>query len=169
MAVPIYIRSLVFTIVVPGTVIGLVPYWLANSKLDAQLFGKAPETLMADIVGYFLLVIGSLIYLWCVYDFTFIGRGTPAIFDPPRELVIRGLYKYVRNPMYIGVVTALLGQVFIYGSPLILIFAIGFGSVFYVFVIVYEEPVLRKQFGDDYTRYVKLVNRWVPSLTKTSD
>ena len=164
MAVPVYIRSLIFTLIAPATVGGWLPYWLAKSTIDGQMFGKAPGLPITDIVGYTLLVIGAMIYFWCVYDFTFIGRGTPAIFDPPKNLVIRGLYKYVRNPMYVGVLTAILGQVLIYGSPAILIYALCWFFVFYLFVRWYEEPALCKQFGDDYFRYAQHVNRWIPSF-----
>jgi len=164
MAVPVFVRSLIFTIVVPCTVAGWVPYWLANSGLDRLMFGKAPSSLVTDILGYILLVLGASIYLWCVYDFTFIGRGTPAIFDPPKHLVIRGLYNYVRNPMYVGIITIVIGQMFIHGSPAVLFFAIALAILFSSFVVLYEEPHLRKKFGNDYIEYSERVNRWLPKV-----
>jgi len=166
MSVPVYFRSLIFTIFVPGTVAGLVPFWLAKSKIDAAMWGKSPVSQLSDILGYALVAIGGLIYLWCVYDFTFAGRGTPAIFDPPKKLVVRGLYKYVRNPMYVGVIALILGQVFLYGSPFVLLYAIGFAIVFMLFVKFYEEPHLSKKFGQNYLNYKARVNRWIPSLVK---
>jgi len=164
MAVPVFVRSIIFTIVVPCTVAGWVPHWLSNSTLDGLMFGKAPSSLITDILGYILLVLGAAIYLWCVYDFTFIGRGTPAVFDPPKELVIRGLYEYVRNPMYIGVIFALAGQVFLYGSPIVLFYTVAIGVFFIAFVLVEEEPALHKKFGNDYDEYSRRVNRWLPKL-----
>lgn len=84
MVVPVFVRSLIFTIIVPGTVGGWVPYWLAHSTLDGKMFGKVPEVLLTNVIGWILLFMGAAIYVWCAYDFTFIGRGTPAIFDPPK-------------------------------------------------------------------------------------
>ncbi|MGH8016128.1 MAG: methyltransferase family protein, partial [Candidatus Zixiibacteriota bacterium] len=95
---------------------------------------------------------------------TFSGRGTPAVFDPPRKLVVRGLYKYVRNPMYIGIITAVLGQVFVYGSPLVLFFLFFLVILFTAFVWHEEEPTLRKKFGEEYDRYCLEVNRWLPKF-----
>ncbi len=161
---PVFVRSLIFTIVVPCTVAGWVPYLLANSAIDRSMFGKAPSFLVTDILGYILLVLGAVIYLWCVYDFTFIGRGTPAVFDPPKDLVIRGLYNYVRNPMYVGIIMSLAGQVFLYGSPLVLFYTVAVGVLFTAFVLHYEEPNLRQKFGNDYVEYSKRVNRWFPKL-----
>jgi len=164
MDIPVYFRSLIFTIVVPGTVSGWVPYWLAHSMLDGKIFGKAPDFFITNVIGWILLAIGAAIYLWCAYDFTFIGRGTPAIFDPPKHLVIRGLYNYVRNPMYIGIVTAIIGQTFLFGSPAVLFYAAVIGTAFSLFVNFYEEPTLRKKFGEDYNRYTQKVNRWLPKI-----
>lgn len=164
MTVPVYIRSLIFTLIAPTTVVGWLPYWIANSKLDSHLIGKAPDIFLTDLIGYLLIAVGAAIYLWCVYDFTFIGRGTPAIFDPPKKLVIRGLYKYMRNPMYIGVLTAILGQVFVYGSLAVFLYGICWWIVFSLFVHFYEERALCKQFGEDYLHYLQKVNRWFPSF-----
>ncbi|HKO59995.1 MAG TPA: methyltransferase, partial [Pyrinomonadaceae bacterium] len=95
----VFIKTLIFTFVVPGTATILVPYWLLSS-------GSVPTPSQAGISRYFGLLpmfIGALIYFWCAWDFTFAGKGTPAPIDPPKELVVRGLYRYVRNPMYVGV------------------------------------------------------------------
>lgn len=164
MAVPVFVRSLIFTIVAPCTVAGWVPYWLARSGLDRLMFGKAPSATLTDILGFVLIVIGASIYLWCTYDFTFIGRGTPAIFDPPKRLVIRGLYNYMRNPMYVGIISVVLGQVFIFGSPTVTVYAIVLAILFSSLVIAYEEPTLRRKFGIDYIDYCQRVNRWLPKV-----
>lgn len=162
MTLPVVVRSLIFTIIAPGTVGGWLPYWLAHTTLDSKMIGKVPDSLISNVIGWILLILGASIYLWCAYDFTFIGRGTPAIFDPPKYLVIRGLYNYVRNPMYIGIVSAIIGQTFLFGSPSLLFYAVLIGTVFSLFVKFYEEPHLRKKFGEDYVRYTQRANRWRP-------
>ena len=160
----ILFRTLIFSILVPGTVGGWAPYWIATSGIDGQMFGKAMGSLVTDSVGILLTLVGALIYLWCAYDFTFIGRGTPAIFDPPKTLVVRGLYHYFRNPMYVGVLFAIIGQAFIHGSPALLLYALLTFVMLHTFVLLYEEPVLRKMFGDDYLAYGNRVNRWLPTF-----
>ena len=166
MPVKILIRTLIFSILVPGTVGGWAPYWIAHSGLDGLMLGKAMGSLVTDLVGIFFTVIGALIYLWCAYDFVFIGRGTPAVFDPPKTLVVRGLYHYVRNPMYVGVLSAIIGQAFIYGSPALLLYSLLTFVMLHAFVVLYEEPVLRKMFGHDYLAYGKQANRWLPTYCK---
>src|SRR5882672_5387272 len=102
----ILIKTVIFTFVVPGTVTILIPFWLLSQR-------PAPMRLQIGVFRYFGVVpilLGTSIYLWCAWDFTFAGRGTPAPIDPPKELVVRGLYKYVRNPMYLGVLSLVLGQ-----------------------------------------------------------
>ena len=160
----VLIRTIIFSVLVPGTVGGWAPYWLAHSGLDGMMLGKAMGSIVTDIIGILFTVIGALIYLWCAYDFVFIGRGTPAPFAPPKTLVIRGLYKLVRNPMYIGLLLAIIGQGFIYGSPLLFLYALLVFIMFHSFVVLYEEPVLRKMFGYDYMAYGKQVNRWLPTF-----
>ena len=162
MSVKLFFRTLIFSILVPGTVGGWAPYWIAHSGVDGQMLGKAGSMILTDSIGFALTAIGALIYLWCAYDFVFIGRGTPAPFAPPKTLVIRGLYKYVRNPMYVGLLLAIIGQGFIYGSPAIMIYSVLIFIMFHSFVVLYEEPVLRKMFGDDYLAYGKCVSRWLP-------
>ncbi len=130
------------------------------------MFGKAASMVITDSIGITFTVIGASFYLWCAYDFVFIGRGTPAQFEPPKTLVIRGLYRFVRNPMYVGILLATIGQGFIFGSPAVFIYALLIFIMFHSFVVVYEEPVLRKMFGYDYTAYGKEVNRWLPTCCK---
>lgn len=162
----ILFRTIIFSILVPGTVGGWAPYWIAHSCLDGLMLGKAMGSMVTDVVGIFFTAIGALIYLWCAYDFVFIGRGTPAPFEPPKTLVIRGLYRFVRNPMYVGILLATIGQGFIFGSPAVFIYAFLIFIMFHSFVVLYEEPVLNKMFGYDYTAYGKEVNRWLPICCK---
>jgi protein-S-isoprenylcysteine O-methyltransferase Ste14 len=122
-----------------------------------------PEIIGApQIAGMIITVIGAAIALWCVFTFAFIGKGTPAPFDPPRRLVIRGPYRFVRNPMYIGAGIALAGAALFYGSLPILIYAGLFLLATHLFVVLYEEPTLRRTFGSDYERYCRQVRRWWP-------
>ena len=150
----------VFTILVPGTVTVYIPYLLLSSA-------DATQRLPLGVFRYFgviLILIGAAIYFWCAWDFTFTGRGTPAPIDPPKELVAKGLYRYVRNPMYVGVVTLLLGEAILFGSRALFIYAAVAFVIYYLFVVLYEEPVLRRKFGDAYQRYCDQTPRWLPRL-----
>src|SRR5438045_2030067 len=102
----IALKTLIFTVLVPGTVAGLIPYRILSSAAENGTIAIGG----VRYLGMVLIAIGAAIYFWCAWDFTFAGRGTPAPIDPPKHLVSRGLYKYVRNPMYVGVLTLILGQ-----------------------------------------------------------
>jgi len=115
-----------------------------------------------QIAGMILVTVGTMIALWCVLTFVFIGKGTPAPFDPPRKLVIRGPYRFVRNPMYIGAGMTLSGAALFYESLSILFYAGLFFLITHLFVVFYEEPTLRRTFGVDYEAYRRRVGRWVP-------
>ena len=154
----ILIKTVMFTFVVPGTVTILIPFWLLSQ-------GPAPMPLRFGVFRYLAVVpilLGASIYLWCAWDFTFAGRGTPAPIDPPKELVVRGLYRYVRNPMYVGVVSILFGEALFFDSVRLFEYAAIAFSFFYLFVILYEEPVLKQKFGESYERYLQTVPRWLP-------
>ncbi|HKR63769.1 MAG TPA: isoprenylcysteine carboxylmethyltransferase family protein [Thermoanaerobaculia bacterium] len=137
-----------------------VPRWIAMSKrvaLEPQL----------AVVSMILMILGGAIMLRCVFDFAWTGRGTPAPWDPPRRLVIRGLYRWVRNPMYVGMGLFLIGEALmltgIQREMFILIASLF--AVVTAFVMLYEEPTLRATFGDDYEEYCREVRRWIPRLT----
>jgi protein-S-isoprenylcysteine O-methyltransferase Ste14 len=153
----IALRSLLFTIVMPGTVAGYLPWAILRS-------GGA--TLAADplrrALGAAILAIGLAIYVWCVADFALAGRGTPAPIDPPRELVVRGLYRFARNPMYVGVLAVIAGQAALFASLPLALYAIVVLACFHLFVIGYEEPTLRRSFDGAYERYCAAVPRWLP-------
>jgi protein-S-isoprenylcysteine O-methyltransferase Ste14 len=100
----------------------------------------------------------------CIWEFARSGRGTLAPLDPPRELVVRGLYRYVRNPMYLGVSLIVLGEALLTGSRGLMVYWIIWFLVVNLFVRFYEEPTLRRQFGQSYERYAHAVGRWVPRL-----
>ena len=107
---------------------------------------------------------GTAIYLRCAWDFAYHGRGTPAPIDPPKILIFRGLHRFVRNPMYLGVLCVIFGQAELFRSVRILIYGVCLWLVFHLFVIVYEEPTLRKQFGASYEEYRRMVPRWIPKF-----
>ncbi len=158
-------KTLIFTILVPGTVTIYIPYLLLSSA-------DATQRLPLGAFRYFGVIpilIGAAIYFWCAWDFTFTGRGTPAPIDPPKELVAKGLYRYVRNPMYVGVLTLLLGEAILFGSRALFIYAAVAFVVYYLFVILYEEPVLRRKFGAAYQRYCAETPRWLPRWKQPGD
>jgi protein-S-isoprenylcysteine O-methyltransferase Ste14 len=151
------LKTLLFTLVVPGTVTIYIPYLLLTSP-------SAPSPLPIGIfryLGVLPILLGAAIYFLCAWDFAFAGRGTPAPIDPPKELVVKGLYRYVRNPMYVGVVTLLLGEALFFASRQLLFYAGAVFLFFHLFVLFYEEPALRRGFGESYERYCKAVPRWI--------
>ncbi|HTL04900.1 MAG TPA: methyltransferase [Gemmatimonadales bacterium] len=115
-----------------------------------------------ELAGLALAALGGGLALWCIAAFALIGKGTPAPFDPPRTLVIRGPYRYVRNPMYLGAALALGGAALFYRSLPLLGYTALFLLITHLFVLVYEEPALRRLFGDDYAAYSTRVSRWLP-------
>ena len=117
-----------------------------------------------QITGIVIGTTGAVVALWCVFTFAWIGRGTPAPFDPPRRLVIRGPYRFVRNPMYIGAGLALAGAALFYESLSLLAYGGMFLFASHVFVVWYEEPTLRQTFGPEYEEYYRRVRRWWPGV-----
>ena len=117
-----------------------------------------------QITGMIIGSSGAVVALWCVFTFAWIGRGTPAPFDPPRRLVVRGPYRFVRNPMYIGAGLALAGAALFYESASLLAYGGIFLLAAHVFVVWYEEPTLRRIFGPEYEAYCRRVRRWWPGV-----
>jgi protein-S-isoprenylcysteine O-methyltransferase Ste14 len=155
------LKTLLFTVIMPGTVTLYIPYWLLTSP-------SAPAPLgLWRYWGLVPMLLGAAIYFWCAWDFTFAGKGTPAPIDPPKELVVRGLYRYVRNPMYVGILTLLIGEAWFFASRQLFIYAGVIFLLFNLFVIFYEEPALRQKFGESYRRYCEAVPRWIPRWKKT--
>jgi protein-S-isoprenylcysteine O-methyltransferase Ste14 len=159
------LRSLFFTIVVPGTVAVLIPY-LIVSRGGARLGG--PWT-TAQLLSLAPLAMGATILLWCIWDFAAKGRGTLAPIDPPKQLVVQGLYRYVRNPMYLGVLLLLLGEAAFFRSTALLQYSLAWFVVVNLVVVLYEEPSLRSRFGDSYDRYRHSVHRWLPTRPAPRD
>lgn len=136
--------------------------WLAVSvrPLDERIPFAVP--LLLRPAGAALAFLGGLLAAWCIATFIAKGRGTPAPFDPPRQFVATGPYRYVRNPMYIGGLGVLLGVGLFLGSPSIILLAGVFLVLAHLFVILYEEPTLNRRFGESCRQYKATVNRWLP-------
>lgn len=159
-------KTAIFSALVPYT----VGFWLPShihrayattEPLHPQHCHGYWETVLAE----FLLVIGALIYLWCAWDFSVKGMGTPAPIDAPKKLVISGLYRYVRNPMYLGVACIVVSRAISYRSLLILFYLAFILLCASLFVRFYEEPHLRAAFGEQYRDYCRRVPRWFPRFT----
>jgi protein-S-isoprenylcysteine O-methyltransferase Ste14 len=150
------LKNLLFTLVMPGTAAVYIPLLIARDR--------AASTGMPAILGVSVLVVGAAIYAWCVWDFATFGRGTPAPIDAPKRLVVRGLYRHARNPMYVGVLSVTLGWAILFRSSAILLYAAALWTGFHTFVVSYEEPHLRSIFGNEYERYCASVGRWLPRL-----
>lgn len=114
------------------------------------------------LIGLFPLLIGIALYFWCAGAFTFIGKGTPAPIDAPIFLVREGPYRWVRNPMYIGVFSVLIGEAILFHSLSLVGYILLAGIVVHLFVVFYEEPQLARRFGESYERYLRTVPRWLP-------
>jgi len=153
----LWLRTLVFTLIVPGTVLVLVPVALLASGV-----GPVLQLGPARWVGLLPLGTGLVVILWCFGDFVRRGRGTPAPYDPPRRLVVTGLYRSVRNPQYVGVVLVAAGEALLAEAAVLLGYAGLLAVVYHLFVRYYEEPTLTRLFGEAYTRYRADVPRWLP-------
>ena len=158
------LKLALFTMLVPCTVTLWLPYSLYSSSINFRSF----ESSGWSLAGILLLVLGTMGYLWCALDFAVAGRGTPAPIDPPKALVARGLYRFVRNPMYLSVLLVLLGESLLYGSWLLLRYAVVVAVIFHLVVVLYEEPALRRKFGESYEEYRRAVPRWAPRIPRTS-
>ena len=138
---------------------------LGSGQLLAGLGVSRPSSIgMVQMAGVIVTVSGSIIALWCVLVFAQSGRGTPIPLDPPRRLVVSGPYRFVRNPMALGVGVALAGVALFYESAQFLLAVVVFMLAIHAMVRFYEEPTLHRAFGSDYAAYRKRVNRWVPRL-----
>ncbi len=147
----------IFSFILPITVLVIVPVWIEkNWMININFFLFA---------GSMLVLIGLMIMAVCISSFIRIGRGTLAPWSPTKKLVVRGLYRYVRNPMILGVLIVLLGEALALKSQNILIWAASFFVINTIYFIVYEEPDLEDRFGDEYREYKKHVSRWLPRRT----
>ncbi len=156
------LKLLVFTLAVPCSVTVWVPFFLLSNRME-----RTPGPFGARVeAGIALILAGALGYLWCALDFAFRGRGTPAPVDPPKILVRQGLYRFVRNPMYLSVLLVLTGESVVYRSRFLLRYSLVVWVLFFLIVLLYEEPMLRGKFGDSYREYSKEVPRWIPRIPR---
>ena len=142
--------------------IGLVLVFLPAQVLSRAGVARPPGWGAPQVAGTIMGAAGAAVAVWCILTFALVGRGTPAPFDPPRRLVVRGPYTHVRNPMYLGAGLALAGAALFYESAALWAYAAGFLLLMHAFVTVYEEPTLRRTFGEDYAAYCRQVRRWWP-------
>ena len=153
------LRSLLWTILLPGAIAGYVPWrFFGLGRIEVNLSSPA------HLAGIVCISVGVVLLAACILEFARSGRGTLSPVDPPRRLVVRGLYRYVRNPMYLSVTTIILGEsVLAWSRALGVYWAIWFLAV-NLFVIGFEEPTLRRRFSSDYDAYTRQVRRWIPTL-----
>ncbi len=150
------LRSVLFVILFPGTVVGYIPLQIIRNGKTAI----APPLSLTSLLAAAVFMAGVSVLLRCVWDFFAAGRGTLAPFDPPTRLVARGLYRFTRNPMYNGVLAALAGEAWLFRSIPLLQYALLMFLIFHLFVVTYEEPALESQFGESYRAYRRSVPRW---------
>jgi protein-S-isoprenylcysteine O-methyltransferase Ste14 len=148
----------VFLVLAPGVVAGLIPWWLTGWRVRQPL----PYWMPLRVGGLILLAAGVVVLLQAFVRFVVEGLGTPAPVAPTERLVVGGLYRYVRNPMYLAVAAIIVGQALALGQPILLLYAGAFAVVVAAFVHLYEEPTLRRQFGEQYEAYRRAVPAWWP-------
>lgn len=136
----------------------VIPYLLMSSGYELYTW----EIGSFRVLGLPPILVGAAFYLKCAWDFTFTGLGTPAPIDPPKRFVAKGLYRIVRNPMYVGITLILTGESIAFESAMLLAYAFFLWLGFHLFVIYYEEPTLKKKFGKTYDDYFQAVPRWIP-------
>jgi protein-S-isoprenylcysteine O-methyltransferase Ste14 len=148
--------------------VALILVYLPARVLAWTGISRPPALGMLQVAGLVVGAVGAAIALWCVLAFALVGGGTPAPFDAPRRLVVRGPYRVVRNPMYIGAGLALIGAALFYQSISLFVFTGLFLLATHLFVVWYEEPTLRRKFGEEYEAYSRRVGRWRPTRPWTA-
>lgn len=151
-------RAVLYVVLFVAVVLVLLPGWVLR-QTGGQL---AAPTALSWTLGLPVFLLGVAIALWAAVSDVILGRGTPAVYDPPRRLMSSGPYAWVRNPMYIGAATALLGAAIVYRSRALFLIMVAYATIAHLFVVAYEEPQLERRFGDDYARYRARVRRWLP-------
>jgi protein-S-isoprenylcysteine O-methyltransferase Ste14 len=160
-----WLGTLLFVVILPGTVMIYLPWALTGFQLQEPLLG----TSLTRVAGVVLLIAAIPLFLEFLWRFVEEGHGTPAPVAPTEKLVVGGTFRRVRNPGYVAVVGILLGEALLMGSLVLLAYAAGIWLIFHLFVLLYEEPTLRRQFGEEYEAYCGRVPRWLPHLKTTGD
>lgn len=153
-AASLLIRNVLFTLVVPGSGAVWIPLWILMRG------GATPTPAVWYAAGVILL--GAALYVWCIWNFATVGRGTPGPWDAPRRFVAAGPYRWVRNPMYISALLVVGGEAWLFLSAALVVYLIAMAIVVHLFVIGYEEPTLSRTFGETYAQYRRSVHRWIP-------
>jgi protein-S-isoprenylcysteine O-methyltransferase Ste14 len=156
----VFLRNLLFTIVVPGAGAVLMPWWILR-RFDATAAVAAWPALA-------VVAAGAALYLWCIWMFAVVGRGTPGPWDAPQHVVATGPYRWVRNPIYLAALLVVLGEAWLFLSLPLLVYAGAMAVLFHLFVIGYEEPTLARRFGETYLEYRRSVPRWRPRIERHS-
>jgi len=154
------IGSTIFFVLAPGMVAGLVPWLLCGWRVAARAWNPWP----VRGVGVLLILSGLAALVACFARFAVEGRGTPAPAMPTETLVVSGLYRYVRNPMYVAVFAMVAGEGLLFGSRVVLVYAACVWVGFTLFVLLYEEPTLRRRYGSSFDAYCAQVRRWTPRM-----
>jgi protein-S-isoprenylcysteine O-methyltransferase Ste14 len=158
-----FFRTLIFTIIVPGFWTVAMPYWMLPRGVRLELRG-------ASLLGLPLIAAGAALYVATAFwGFALRGKGTPAPIDPPKKLVAEGPYRVVRNPMYWAVACVMMGEALAFRSVALAELAIAFFAGTILFVLLYEEPTLRRKFGAEYEAYCRQVPRWLPRFRNKLD
>ena len=155
------VGSIVFLFVAPGIVAGVLPWWISGYRMEPALLGFEPFRWL----GVLLLALGGVLLIETFARFALQGLGTPAPIAPTKTLVVTGSYRFVRNPMYVAVISLILGQALLFGSVWTLIYGLFGWLIVHLFVLGYEEPTLSHSYGEQYDRYRANVRRWIPRLT----
>lgn len=154
----LFFRSVFWTVLIPG----MVTIYFPRLILEQRLSALAQKWSTAQYLSFLVIAAGTAVLLRCIWDFAVVGRGTLSFVDAPKKLVIVGLYRYVRNPMYIGVLLVLLGETVWFKSVPLLEYTAGWFVLVNLAVLLYEEPTLRHRFGQSYDHYCRSVHRWWP-------
>jgi protein-S-isoprenylcysteine O-methyltransferase Ste14 len=154
------LATAVFLCLGPGTVAGLIPFWISHWQFEPAFFSLEPVRWF----GVLLIALAAPVLLESFARFALEGLGTPAPILPTKHLVVRGFYRYVRNPMYVAVVSIIVGQALLLGNGSLLVYAAVVLAGFLGFVLSYEEPKLRKTYGPEYEAYCARVPRWIPRI-----
>jgi protein-S-isoprenylcysteine O-methyltransferase Ste14 len=158
--IPAVIGAAAWFVLAPGVIAGFVPWLITGWTPEGPGYWWVP----AQILGGALAAAGVLVLVHAFVRFLTEGRGTPVPIAPPKRLVVGGLYRYVRNPMYVAVEAVILGQALLLARLDLVIYAAFVALVTTLFVVAYEEPELSRRFGSDYADYRRRVGRWLPRL-----
>jgi protein-S-isoprenylcysteine O-methyltransferase Ste14 len=159
------VGSALFFLLAPCVVAGVIPWWLTRWDMRQPLV----DGVATRAVGVLLIVVGAPVLITAFVRFVVEGTGTPAPVAPTKRLVVGGLYRYVRNPMYLAVLAIIVGQALLLGQRPLLTYALVVWAFFALFVKVYEEPTLRRRYGEQYDSYCRVVPGWIPRLRRWTD